>query len=54
MLLRMAGIVAAFAAVCGCVSKVPNCNGCARDGELHVNDIVTVGTHNSYKQAIDP
>ncbi len=31
--------------------------GCARawmDGNLHVNDIVTIGTHNSYKQAIDP
>jgi Phosphoinositide phospholipase C, Ca2+-dependent len=30
-------------------------DGCARawmDANLHVNDIVTVGTHNSYKQAI--
>ncbi|HTT96662.1 MAG TPA: phosphatidylinositol-specific phospholipase C1-like protein [Rhizomicrobium sp.] len=29
------------------------CFGCDAP-ELHVNDIVTVGTHNSYKQAIDP
>jgi len=31
--------------------------GCARawmDANLRVNDIVTIGTHNSYKQAIDP
>jgi Phosphoinositide phospholipase C, Ca2+-dependent len=31
--------------------------GCARawmDANLHVNDLVAVGTHNSYKQAIDP
>jgi calcium-dependent phosphoinositide phospholipase C len=31
--------------------------GCAHawmDANLHVNDLVTVGTHNSYKQAIDP
>ena len=31
--------------------------GCARawmDTNLHLNDVVTVGTHNSYKQAIDP
>lgn len=31
--------------------------GCAQswmDANLHLNDIVTVGTHNSYKQAIDP
>jgi hypothetical protein len=31
--------------------------GCARawmDANLHVNDIVTIGTHNSYKQQIDP
>ena len=32
-------------------------DGCARawmDTHLRMNDIVTVGTHNSYKQAIDP
>ena len=31
--------------------------GCSRawvDANLHVNDILTVGTHNSYKQAISP
>lgn len=31
--------------------------GCARawmDANLHINDIVTIGTHNSYKMAIDP
>jgi len=31
--------------------------GCARawmDANLHLNDILVVGTHNSYKQAIDP
>jgi hypothetical protein len=54
MLLRMAGITAVFFALGGCAFEAPNCNGCARDSELHVNDIVTVGTHNSYKQAIDP
>ncbi|HXL99046.1 MAG TPA: phosphatidylinositol-specific phospholipase C1-like protein [Rhizomicrobium sp.] len=32
-------------------------DGCARawmDANLHLNDILVVGTHNSYKQAIDP
>jgi hypothetical protein len=32
-------------------------SGCARawmDANLRMNDIVTIGTHNSYKQAIDP
>ncbi|HEY5338262.1 MAG TPA: phosphatidylinositol-specific phospholipase C1-like protein [Rhizomicrobium sp.] len=32
-------------------------SGCAQawmDANLHLNDILTVGTHNSYKQAIDP
>jgi hypothetical protein len=57
MFLRMAGIAAAVATLFGCAHPIPNCNaipaGC-RAGELHVNDIVAVGTHNSYKQAIDP
>ncbi|MBV9991555.1 MAG: phosphatidylinositol-specific phospholipase C1-like protein [Alphaproteobacteria bacterium] len=41
----------------GCAAEVPNCGGCAgqaRMGDVRLNDIVTVGTHNSYKQAIDP
>jgi hypothetical protein len=42
MLLRTAGIAAVFIALCGCVSEAPNCSGCARDSEFHVNDIVTV------------
>jgi hypothetical protein len=42
MLLRMAGITAVFFALGGCAFETPNCNGCARDSELHVNDIVTV------------
>ena len=32
----------------------PNCARAWMDTNLHVNDIVTVGTHNSYKEAIDP
>ena len=30
----------------------PDCAGAWMDKNLHLNDIVTVGTHNSYKQAI--
>ncbi|HVU19616.1 MAG TPA: phosphatidylinositol-specific phospholipase C1-like protein [Rhizomicrobium sp.] len=46
------GILAALAyGLSGCAA--PNCGGCG-SAELHLNDIVTVGTHNSYKQAIDP
>jgi Phosphoinositide phospholipase C, Ca2+-dependent len=56
---RAAGIaVAAAVMLGGCAAGISNCPtaqiGCTRDVELHVNDIVTVGTHNSYKQAIDP
>jgi hypothetical protein len=36
----------------GCAAEIPNCGGCG--GEVRLNDIVAVGTHNSYKQAIDP
>jgi hypothetical protein len=60
--------LAAMLALCGCIHPGGNCNlqaanaaqagqGCARswmDANLHVNDIVTVGTHNSYKEAISP
>lgn len=53
MLLRIAGIVAITLGLVGCATEVPNCGGCD-SAELHLNDIVTVGTHNSYKQAIDP
>lgn len=45
-------ILSAFVLLAGCASEVPNCGGCS--GEVRLNDIVTVGTHNSYKQAIDP
>jgi hypothetical protein len=41
-------------ALSACAAEQPNCGTCAREAELHLNDIVTVGTHNSYKQAIDP
>lgn len=41
------------AALCGCShDEIPNCGGCG--GDVRLNDIVTVGTHNSYKQAIEP
>jgi hypothetical protein len=57
-----------LAALSGGAGAAPACNmaaadaasagaGCARawmDANLHINDIVTVGTHNSYKMAIDP
>ena len=36
----------------GCAAELPNCGGCS--GEVRLNDIVAIGTHNSYKQAIDP
>src|ERR1700743_3828 len=45
-----AGIAAALL-LSGCATEIPDCGGCAG---LRLNDIVTVGTHNSYKQAIDP
>jgi hypothetical protein len=44
---RFAIIAAVVVGLAGCVSE-------PRDSEPHLNDIVTVGTHNSYKQAIDP
>ncbi len=53
MLLRIAGLAAVALGLVGCAAEVPNCGGCD-NAELHLNDIVTVGTHNSYKQAIDP
>jgi hypothetical protein len=53
MLFRIVGIVAVSLGLLGCVGEIPNCGGCGST-ELRLNDIVTVGTHNSYKQAIDP
>ncbi len=44
--------VAVALALSGCAADIPNCGGCG--GDVRLNDIVTVGTHNSYKQAIDP
>jgi hypothetical protein len=38
-------------ALASCASTPPVA---VHDAEPHLNDIVTVGTHNSYKQAIDP
>lgn len=32
----------------------PSCARAWTDADIHVNDIVSVGTHNSYKQAIPP
>ena len=66
-IIRRGLALAAMLALGGCVHP-SGCNlqasdasqageGCARawmDANLHVNDIVTVGTHNSYKQAISP
>jgi len=50
---RFAGAAFLSAAVLGCAHEIPNCgSGCASG--VRLNDIVTVGTHNSYKQAIDP
>src|SRR6185312_15250573 len=51
VMVRFAFVAVAFA-LYGCTAEVPNCGGCG--GDLRMNDIVTVGTHNSYKQAIDP
>ncbi len=53
MRFRTAGLVAMAFGLFGCVTESPNCSGCDSK-ELHLNDIVSVGTHNSYKQAIDP
>jgi hypothetical protein len=46
MMRRCVIAVAAFF-LAGCVTQKP-------DGDIRLNDIVAVGTHNSYKQAIDP
>jgi hypothetical protein len=53
MLLRGIGFATLALSLLGCATEVPNCGGCDSEA-LHLNDIVTVGTHNSYKQAIDP
>jgi hypothetical protein len=55
MLLRIAASAAflLLLGLLGCAAETPNCGECD-PAELHLNDIVTVGTHNSYKQAIDP
>ena len=61
MLIRAAGSIAILFSLLGCATQqaaqqrqnAAECFGCDAP-ELHVNDIVTVGTHNSYKQAIDP
>ncbi|HTQ15519.1 MAG TPA: phosphatidylinositol-specific phospholipase C1-like protein [Rhizomicrobium sp.] len=56
-----AALLVATPALAACDLSAPNAAkagpGCARawlDANLHMNDILTVGTHNSYKQAIDP
>lgn len=58
MLLRTIGIAVAIIALTGCAAAIPNCDpdgtDCSRMSQLRLDDIVTVGTHNSYKQAIDP
>ena len=48
--LGLALLIASFLA--GCAAEIPNCGSCG--GELRLNDIVAVGTHNSYKLAINP
>src|SRR5256885_1339471 len=53
MLLRIAGVSAVVLGLAGCTTDAPNCGSCD-SAELRLNDIVTVGTHNSYKQAISP
>jgi len=53
MLLRNIVFSALTFGLLGCATEVPNCGGCD-SAELRLNDIVTVGTHNSYKRAIDP
>jgi hypothetical protein len=54
---QIIGSFAAVVALFGCAVQRPgcaaNCSQAWMDANLHVNDIVTVGTHNSYKQAID-
>lgn len=49
--MRYIGFVLLFV-LAGCAAEIPNCGSCS--GDVRLNDIVTVGTHNSYKQAIDP
>ncbi|HWA88950.1 MAG TPA: phosphatidylinositol-specific phospholipase C1-like protein [Rhizomicrobium sp.] len=49
--MRRALLLGAFLLLSGCAAEIPDCGGCA--GDVRLNDIVTVGTHNSYKQAID-
>lgn len=44
-------LLAAAGLLAGCAAEIPNCGGC---DDARLDDIVTVGTHNSYKQAIDP
>ncbi len=60
-LLAAACLLFATPALAACNLSAPDIPhagpGCGRrwmNANLHVNDIVTIGTHNSYKQAIDP
>src|ERR1700685_1152454 len=46
--------MALFAIVAVVVAGLAGCVSEPHGSEPHLNDIVTVGTHNSYKQAIDP
>lgn len=55
----LAALLFAAPAYADCDLKAPDAalSGCPRDwmdSNLHLNDILTVGTHNSYKQAIEP
>jgi hypothetical protein len=52
-------LLSATASQAACILTTPDAasSGCPRDWmdrNLHLNDILVVGTHNSYKQAIDP
>jgi calcium-dependent phosphoinositide phospholipase C len=54
-----AALMLAGSAHAACILTAPDAasSGCAQDwmnANLHLNDILVVGTHNSYKQAIDP
>jgi hypothetical protein len=42
------------AATCDLERGGPGCDLAALDRQLHLNDVQTVGTHNSYKQAMPP
>jgi hypothetical protein len=60
-LAALAALAAAGSAHAACNLKAADAKaagpGCARawmDTNLHLNDLMTVGTHNSYKQAISP